>query len=106
MADITNPQAVKFCNENARTIANLIGSMYRTLDQFALNVVRDFEENTSGNVDADPIIDGSDVDGRNPVTKVNVAELKFVCEQLKATLDTNTLIALVNNWATNTQPIY
>ncbi len=103
---ITDAQAVRFANENARTIADLIGKLDRTLDQFALNVVRDFEAKTSGNTSGEVIDDGADEDGRNAVTKNNVAQLKFVCEQLKACLDTDDRRAIVNTWAVNTQPIY
>jgi hypothetical protein len=103
---ITNPQAVRFANENARTLADLIAKMDRTLDQFALNVVRDFEAHTAGDAGGDSIVDGAAEDGRNQVTKDNVGELKFVCEQLKACLNTDDRRAIVNRWAVNSQPIY
>jgi hypothetical protein len=103
---ITDAQAVRFANDNGRTIADLIAKLDRTLDQFALNVVRDFESQTSGNANGEEIVDGSLEDGRNTVTKGNVAELKFVCEQLKACMDTDDRRAIVNRWAVNSQPIY
>lgn len=106
MPNITAAQPVRFCNENARTIADLIGKLDRTLDQFALNVVRDFEAHTGANQNSDAIQDGSATDGRNPVTKVNVAELKYVCEQLKACMNTDDRRAIVNRWAVNAQPIF
>jgi hypothetical protein len=103
---ITDPQAIRFANENARTIADLIGRLDRTLDQFALNVVRDFESQTGGNANGEEIDDGAAADGRNVVTKLNVGELKYVCEQLKACMDTDDRRAIVNRWAVNSQPIY
>lgn len=112
MADIVNAQAVKFCNQNARTIADLISKLDRTLPAFALNVVRDFEHQTNGNASEDRIIDGATTandineDGRTKVTKNNVAQLKFVCEQLLAVMNTSDYRALVNNWVTNGNPIF
>lgn len=112
MSDIVNAQAVKFCNQNARTIADLIAKLDRTLPEFALNVVRDFENQTGGNVDEDRVIDGATTvngvneDGRTKVTKVRIAELKFVCEQLAAVMNTSNYRALVNNWVTNGNPIF
>lgn len=105
-ADITNPQAVKFANEKARRIADLIVSLDRTLTQFQLDVVRDFENITVGNVDADKIIDGAALDGRNQVTKVNVAQLKYVVEKLKECLDLEDRRANVNKWNVNGDPIF
>lgn len=106
MADITDAQAVNFCDTFGRTIADQIISLDRTMSQFMVYVVRDFEDNTGGNADGDPIIDGSPADGRPPLTKLSVAELKFVVEQLIATLDTDNRRELVNNWVVNPKPIY
>lgn len=106
MADIDNEQAVRFCNNYARTIADLICSMDRSIDQFLIYVVRDFENLTGGNADGDHIVDGSAGDGRPPVTKVNVAQLKFVAGQLKACMDTDDRRALVDNWVVHGEPIF
>lgn len=111
MANIIHPQAIKFANENARTIADLLGKLDRTTDQFLLNVVRDFETPTSGNANGDVISDGSEPaaptpDGRPSVTKENVAQLKFVVEQIQAAMRQDDRQEIVNRWAVNTQPIY
>lgn len=108
MAEITNPQAVKFCNEKCRTLADQIQRMDRTLSQFMLLVVRDWE--SVAEVDAaqntDLVVDGSATDGRPPVTRLNVGELKYVIEQLQACMNTDDRRAVVNKWAVNGQPIY
>lgn len=106
MANIVDPQAVNFCNQKARRAADLVAALDRTIPQFLLDVVRDFEDITGSNVDGDPIIDGALEDGRNQVTKVNVAQLKFVLEQIKAAMDTDNRRDLVNEWVTNGQPIF
>lgn len=103
---ISNPQAVKFANEKARRLADAIATVDRTLQQFALDVVTDFESNTGAAQDGDLIEDGSALDGRRPVTKANVGQLKFVCEQIGGIMNTADYRALVNNWVVNGQPIF
>lgn len=103
---ITNPQAVKFSNEKARTLANAIQTMDRTLSQFMLDVVTAFEANTGANADGEVIEDNATLDGRPVVTKVNVAELKFVVEQLQATMAVSDRRAVVNRFVNNGQPLY
>lgn len=106
MAEITNPQAVRFCNEDARTIADALCTLRRTIPQFMLNVVRDFEANTGSNSAQDSIIDGAQIDGRPMVVKVNVGELKYVCEQIGIALNTDDRADIVNRWAVNGTPLY
>ncbi len=106
MAAIENPQAITFCNTRARRLADLIITLHRTLPQFMLEVVRDFENLTGGDANGDLIVDGSAQDGRPGVTKVNVAELKFVVEQLQNTMNTDDRVAIVNRWAVNGQPLF
>lgn len=105
MVDITRPQAVKFANEKARVFADLVERTRRTAQQFLVDVVA-FESGTAGNADADVINDGSDVDGRNRVTKGNVAQLKFVAEQLVAALTIDDRQQIVARWSVNGQPVF
>lgn len=104
--DITNPQSVKFCNENARVISDMMAKLDRTCDQFLLNVVRDFESTTADNQDGDFVGDGSESDGRNRITKANISQLKFVVEQVKGCLNIDDRAAIVNRIAVNTQPAF
>jgi len=106
MSEITDPQAVKFCNENGRIMADAMLKFKRTADQFLLNVVRDFEQRTSGNQDSDSIQDGAASDGRNPLTKANVAQLKFVVEQMVGCINTDDRLQLTEAWGVNTQPYF
>lgn len=103
MADITNAQAVRFCNENARPLADIIESVRRTAEQFAINVVA-FEAATSGNANGDVVIDGAATDGRTLATKGKVAALKYVAEQLVACLNQDDREVLVHDLVTNGQP--
>lgn len=105
MADIVTPQAVKFANEKARRLADLLQTTRRTCEQFALDVT-DFEVATDKDGDKDVIDDGAKTDGRKPVAKEQVAQLKFVAEQVAAALNQDDRAALVAAWVVNGQPIF
>jgi len=99
MADITNPQVIRFCNEKARVLADLIETTRRTAEQFAIDIVPEFEGHTSGNVNADVVVDGAETDGRQIVTKGGIGGLKYVAEQLVTCLTTDdreSLVAVVS----------
>lgn len=105
MANIIDPHAVRFANENCRVMADMLQAAYRTAKQFALNVADNFESHTGGNANGDVIVDGSEVDGRpGPRTKYNVGELKYVCEQFAACMETDDRLAIVGRWAVNGLP--
>lgn len=112
MSNITNAQAIRFCNRNARPLADLIMRMDRTITQFLVNVQRDFESPCTDNASEDPIIDGATTannvgeDGRPKVTKAEVAALKAVCQALKNAMDANSNRAAVRKWSTNDVPLY
>lgn len=104
---ITDQLAVKFANEKCRVIADLSQQLYRTIDQFLQDITTaEWEANPDviAAADGDLINDGSNRDGRKPVTKIKVAQLKFVTEQLKGTFETDDRLALLNNWVTNGLP--
>ena len=106
MANITNPQAVAFCNQKLRPLADLIEKVRRTAEQFAIDVATEFEANTGGNANSDVIIDGAAVDGRSVITKQNVLEVKFVAEQMVAALTQDDREALIAAVSVNGQPIF
>lgn len=71
MPDITDPQAVLFCNQHIRTIADQLARTYYKLsalrDQWvALGMSSKIPNDTS------PIVDGSATDGRPPITGADV----------------------------------
>lgn len=107
MADITNAQAVRFSNENARPMADLTESLRRTAEQFLINVVA-FEAivgvDGQGNANGDAVIDGAATDGRPIATKGGVLALKYVCEQVVACLNQDDREVLVHNLVVNGQP--
>lgn len=105
MANITDAQAVRFVNENARPMADLIEKVRRTAEQFAINVVA-FEAVTGGNANGDIVIDGAASDGRPIATKGKVAALKYVAEQLVACLNQDDREVLVHDLSINGQPIF
>lgn len=67
MPDITDPAAVRFSNEKVRVAADKFAQAY----YFAIEAINEW--NATGMSSkitntADPIIDGSAIDGRNPIT--------------------------------------
>lgn len=106
MADITNPQAVKFCNEKLRPLADLIERTRRTCEQFLIDITTEFEAHVSGNANGDVILDGAALDGRSVITKANVAEVKFVAEQMAAAANADDRESLIANVSVNGVPLY
>jgi hypothetical protein len=99
MAAIVSPQVARFANEKARVLANLIERTRRTAEQFAIDVVGEFEDHTGGNANGDVVVDGAAEDGRSIITKGDILGLKFVAEQLVTALtedDREDLIAAVS----------
>lgn len=106
MAVITNPQAVRFCNEKARVLADHIEKTRRMAEQFAIDIVTEFEAHTGGNANGDVVADGADVDGRGEITKLDVGALKYVAEQLVTCLTADDREALVSAVAVNGTPLF
>ena len=106
MAEITDAEAIKFCNERCRILADAIESTDRTLTQFMLDVVLSWESvaEVIAADNADVIVDGSEEDGRHTNAKINVAELKYVVEQLQACMATDDRREVVHRWACNGRP--
>ena len=75
MQDIVDPEAVRFANEKARTLADAATRYYYAAKSF----VNEWDATGMGakiTNTADPIIDGSAVDGRSTITGQNVNQLK------------------------------
>ena len=102
MADITNPQAVRFCNEHVRTVADFYAALY-----FSAKVIADIW-NAQGMAalipnTSDPVIDGSAQDGRATITGAMVngmaANLTALISDLEASskLKLNALLKIAVN---------
>ena len=75
MPDIVDPEAVRFANEKARTLADAATRYYYAAKSF----VNEWDATgMSAKITntADPIIDGSATDGRSTITGANVVGLK------------------------------
>jgi hypothetical protein len=83
MSDITDPQAVAFCNERIRPAADLLAQAYnyasQVLAEWTAHGGAVLVPNTS-----DPVVDGSATDGRPPVTGADVNLLVVRLSELKA----------------------
>ena len=88
MADITNPEAVRFSNEKIRTLADLATRYYYAAKSVA-NEWGATGMNTKIPSTSDLIADGSDVDGRSPITGANINGLIGHAEEMIADLEAN-----------------
>ena len=75
MADITDPTAVRFCNERVRTAADRLAQAYN----YAKIVSAEWTANDMGttipNNSGDTVIDGAATDGRHVITGEDVNSL-------------------------------
>jgi hypothetical protein len=88
MADITNPEAVKFCNEKIRPAANLLAKAYF----YAIQTVDEWYANNMGEllpVAEDIVVDGSESDGRHPISGNDVNNLVTRLSELIQDLEEN-----------------
>jgi hypothetical protein len=74
MPDITNPQAVLFCNQRVRPASDKLAQAYYDATA-VLNEWTSFGGTTLIPNTADPVIDGSAQDGRSPITGADVSNL-------------------------------
>ncbi len=86
MADITNPEAVRFANEKARVLADLATRYYYAAKAFAQEWAATDMDSKIPDA-ADVFIDGSATDGRSPITGANVRGLKGHIETMIADLE-------------------
>jgi hypothetical protein len=105
MPDITNPEAVSFCNNRARPAADHLAKMYYVAKQ----VKAEWDANNLGTllpVSADLVIDGSAIDGRHPITGNDVQVLMGVLASFIASMEAsnNQNLTGVLNVAVNVNP--
>lgn len=102
MAEITNPEAVRFCNERIRVAANKLNAAYK----FAKEVQAEYYANNLGElfgVGDGPVVDGSATDGRHPIGGNEVLLLITRLGELTADYDAgesaklNTILAVATN---------
>jgi hypothetical protein len=88
MADITNVQAVAFCNERVRVAANKFAALY----WWCKEVSEDWTAQGVGALipnDASVLIDGSATDGRSVITGADVNALAARVGEFVALLEAN-----------------
>lgn len=101
---IDNPQLRNFCNDHNRRIADAFSQLERAaavaVTTFDARGLFDVIETTSDKGAADTIVDGSDADGRTPVTGGDVYEMKNLCRDFAAFL-TPERRAVIAKWRVN-----
>jgi hypothetical protein len=103
MAEITNPEAVRFCNERVRVAANKLNAAYK----FAKEVQAEWFANDLATIIAynngDLVVDGSATDGRHPISGIDVNNLITRLSELTTDYDANssaklnTILAVATN---------
>ena len=104
MAEITNPEAVRFCNERIRVAANKLNVAYRFAKEVAAewNANPDLATNIAYD-NTDLVVDGSATDGRHPISGVDTNNLVTRLNELIADLEANssaklnTILAVATN---------
>jgi hypothetical protein len=89
MADITNPQAVRFCNERVRLAADKFAQLYN----WCIAVRNEWTAQDIASLipnDASAIIDGAQTDGRPLITGADVHTIKDRVVELIGLLEANT----------------
>lgn len=103
MADITNPQFVKFANERCRPLADAAEQLYQTAKRFQ----QEHTAMSAGTIPntADNFADGSDVDGRKRMTGAQAAALKSLADAMVTWFETGspTRIAQLQQLTVNGQ---
>lgn len=99
MADITNPQLVKFANEKARVMVDSIDSMYETCKRFQSEYVALNISNTPDTVDN--FADGSETDGRKRFRGQQMLTLKTLVDALVTYLEANGRITQIKSISVN-----
>ncbi len=88
MADITNPEIVKFSNEKGRILADAAGCLYQTAKRFQQEWTVLIANVTAVPNTADQIADGSQgtlatsADGRKPLTGSQLNGLKALADAM------------------------
>lgn len=81
MPPITNPEAVRFANERSRPLADLVAGAFQAIQAYW----QAWDAKGLGAVipnDSSVIADGSDADGRTPITGADLHQLKSLCDDL------------------------
>lgn len=89
MAEITNPEAVRFCNERVRSSADRLAQLYYE----AKATYQEWTANSLGTIiaydNADLVVDGSATDGRHPISGVDVNNLITRLSEIIIDLEAN-----------------
>ena len=78
MANITDPQVIKFCNEVVRPLADKLIGVDAVITAETITWVAEVAPSLASAADADIVDDGASEDGRTPLTKADI--INFVTQ--------------------------
>ncbi len=108
MANITNAEAVKFCNEEVRRFNDMTVAHYRTAKQISADYTAKGMSAILGATGSDVIVDGAATDGRAPMTVQDVNNVIARANEKISDFEANTNLKLnqANAVAVNTNPLF
>ena len=89
MTDITNPQSVKFCNEQIRIAADRLAQAYYHASEVVDLWFAQGHNTTITDNALDTVIDGSTEDGRTVITGADVHAMTTLLAELVADYEAN-----------------
>jgi hypothetical protein len=98
MPAITNPSIVSFVNNFVRPMADRLVGTHLASEAELATWYATISQLTAWNnaADGDPVADGSQADGRNVLTKADVANFMSVVAQMKAVSDGGGVFDVLN----------
>ena len=87
MADITNQQVIKFCNEEVRPISEELVKIKVVVDDILNSWNATIQPIISGNTGTDVVIDGREQQGVTPLTKQDIVDLGSVLIDIQSLLN-------------------
>ena len=103
MADITDAEAIRFCNERVRMAANVMAQAY----YFAKLVKQEWDANSMSslitNSGDDEVVDGAQTDGRHVISGADATNVITRCAELITDMEAssnaklNTLLGVATN---------
>lgn len=95
MADITNPEAVKFSNEKLRPMCERVESLKAEIDVMMIEWFAGLNS-TIGSSSDDDLIDGRDTEGVRQLTGDDITGVMSVLSSIQSTLDGAGVMARIN----------
>lgn len=106
MADIVDPDVISFVNERIRPFADVLSGMIGDVDILVNQWNAVVSPAVSGNVGSDPILDGSELDGRTQITKGDLINFITQLQALQTQWDGGGVDLVIQKPSVNVQHVF